>query len=32
MIISYGIEGRFGNNSFQYLAMKLIQFEFSNRN
>lgn len=32
MIISYGIDGRFGNNLFQYLAMKLIQFELSKRN
>jgi hypothetical protein len=32
MKISYGINGRFGNNLFQYLAMKLIQFELSKRN
>jgi hypothetical protein len=32
MKISYGVGGRFGNNLFQYLAMKLIQFELLKKN
>lgn len=32
MKISYGINGRFGNNLFQYIAMKLIQYELSKKN
>ena len=31
MKISYGVNGRFGNNLFQYIAIKLIQFELSKR-